>query len=188
MGSADNNEWVNARHSVIHGQGLFARKVIPPETEIIEYIGEKIDKVESESRCLDLLDEAEKTGGAAVYMFTLNDVHDLDGNTEDNDAKLINHSCDPNCEAQIDEEEEEIWIVALREIQKEEELSFNYGFDLASYEDHPCLCGSDNCVGYIVDQDSWPDLKRALASKKAKAKRKEKRLARREKQSKAAKA
>jgi len=184
MGTAANNPWVEIRGSDVHGHGLFATKKIPTETELIEYVGEKIDKIESEKRCLDLLDEAEKTGGAAVYMFTLNDVHDLDGDTDDNDAKLINHSCDPNCEAQIDEEEERIWIVALRDIEKNEELSFNYGFDLKSYEDHPCRCGSDNCVGYIVDEENWGELKRALASKKAKAKRKNKRLSRRKKEGK----
>ena len=49
------------------------------------------------------------------------------------------------------------------------ELSFDYGFDLENYLDHPCRCGSDNCIGYIVGVDYWKELKR-LIRKKAKTK------------------
>ena len=62
---------------------------------------------------------------------------DLDGNLPWNNARLINHSCEPNCEAIT--EDHQIFIYALRDIKAGEELFFNYGFDLESYEDHPCL-------------------------------------------------
>ena len=81
-------------------------------------------------------------------------------------ARYINHSCDPNCEASIDDER--IFIHALRDIEPGEELCFDYGFDIDCYEEHPCLCGKDNCVGYIVSQDQWPELKKRLAKKNAK--------------------
>lgn len=151
--------------SAIHQQGLFATKKIPCDQEIIQYVGEKISKKEGDERAIALAEEREGTGDASVYMFILDDDWDVDGNVPHNTAKLINHSCEPNCEAQIIDDE--IWIVALRDIPKGEELTFDYGFDLDHYEDHPCRCGSANCVGYIVAKEYWPDLKKALAKKKA---------------------
>ena len=95
----------------------------------------------------------------------------FDGNVDWNTARLVNHSCEPNCEAQINEDVG-IWLVALREIEDGEELTFNYGFDLEDYRKHPCHCGSRKCVGYIVGEDYWPKLRRKLKKKKAKAERK----------------
>lgn len=156
--------------SAIHQQGLFASKKIPKNAEIIEYVGEKISTKEGDRRAIDLADEREGTGDASVYMFILDDDHDVDGNVPHNTAKLINHGCDPNCEAQIIDDE--IWIVALREIKKGDELTFDYGFELDHYEDHPCRCGSPKCIGYIVSRDYWPKLQAKLAKKKAAAKKK----------------
>ena len=34
--------------------------------------------------------------------------------------------------------------------------------DWEDYEDHECYCGSDNCVGYILDEEYWPRLKRKV--------------------------
>ena len=76
---------------------------------------------------------------------------------------FINHSCEPNCEAWI--EEKKIFLYALRDIEAGEELTFDYGFDIENYEDHPCLCGADGCVGYIVSRDQWKELKERLADK-----------------------
>ena len=54
-----------------------------------------------------------------------------------NTARLVNHSCNPNCEAQIDDDLN-IWLVATRDIENDEELSFNYGFGLDDFEKHLC--------------------------------------------------
>jgi hypothetical protein len=99
-------------------------------------------------------------------MFILNDEWDIDGNTESNEARLVNHSCDPNTEAQI-WDDKEIWFVALRDIQPGEELFYNYGFEVDTWEEHPCRCGAERCVGYIVDEEYWPQLRRKIAAKKA---------------------
>src|SRR5262245_8346460 len=130
-------ELVLYRSSGIHGMGGFARKDISKETNIVEYVGERISKAESLRRC-ELNNE---------YIFDLDEEHDLDGNVEWNPARFVNHSCSPNCEAQWDEEH--IWIVALRDIRAGEELTFNYGYDLIDFREHPCRCGAPNCVGYI---------------------------------------
>ena len=87
--------WI-VRRSSIHHQGLFARSDIPPDTPVIEYIGEKITKAESDRRGQALLEKSRKTGGAAVYIFSLNSRYDIDGALTGNPARLINHSCDPN--------------------------------------------------------------------------------------------
>ena len=162
------SKWVEVRDSVIHGRGVYSACHIPEETEVIEYVGELIDKEESEKRAWAQIAVAEETGDAAVYIFTLNEEFDIDGSMEWNTARLINHSCDPNCEAFTVEEEdrERIVIYAKRDIEPGEELSFDYGFDLECYEDHPCRCGSDNCIGYIVSQDQWPELRKLLKKKK----------------------
>lgn len=135
---ADSTKWLKFRYSEIEGRGAFARKAIPSGTRVIEYIGRRITKEESAKLCEDFNE----------YIFDLNSDYDLDGNVDWNPARLINHSCDPNCEAEQDDET--IWIVATRDIPKGAEVTFNYGYSLENYRDYPCKCGTDDCVGYIV--------------------------------------
>lgn len=149
------------RNSPIHGTGLFARRTIEPEETILEYVGERIDKEESNRRGLQQMERAKDSAEGAVYIFEVNDEYDLDGNHPDNDARLMNHSCDPNCEAQQDEEDR-IWLVAVKTVQAGEELTFDYGYDIAHFLDHPCKCGSPNCVGYIVRTDQRDQLKKMI--------------------------
>jgi SET domain-containing protein len=127
--------------SPIHGLGGFAKRTIGTGARILEYVGERISKSESLRRC-------EQNNG---YIFSLNAEEDLDGNVAWNPARLINHSCTPNCEAEL--EEGRIWIVARRDIDPGEEVTFNYGYDLVDYRDHPCRCGSAGCVGYMVAEE-----------------------------------
>lgn len=159
------------RSSSIHNRGVFAACDIEAETPILEYVGEKITKKESERRAIELVERARETGEAAVYIFTLNSRYDIDGAKGENPARYINHSCDPNCEAFV--EKGRIWIYAKRAIQAGEELCYNYGFDADTWEDHPCRCGTERCVGFIVDEEHWPTLKRKLKQYIAKGRRKE---------------
>ena len=154
------SELCEVRGSEIHGRGVYATSFIPKETRIIEYIGELIDKKVSEKRAVSQHEKSVKTGDAAVYIFTLSKNYDIDGNVPWNTARLINHSCNPNCEAWIIGRR--IYIYSLRDIQAGEELAFDYGFDVDCYEDHPCRCGSDNCVGYIVSRSQWAELSERL--------------------------
>lgn len=168
-GERCDSRWCEVRSSGIHGRGLFAKRRIPEGTPIIEYVGERIDKEESNRRGWARIAYAKRTGDAAVYIFTLDDLHDIDGNIPENAARLINHSCDPNCEAYI--EDGAIWIGALRDIEKGEELFYNYGFDLESWQDHPCRCGAARCIGYIASEEHWPELRKRIARKASRAKR-----------------
>ena len=126
--------------SPIHGTGMFARQTIPTSARVIEYVGERINKQESLRRC--------EQGNERI--FSLNDEQDLDGNVAWNPARFINHSCDPNCDAEVDDGR--IWIIARRDIPAGEEITFNYGYDLEDYKDYVCNCGATNCVGYIVGE------------------------------------
>jgi SET domain-containing protein len=154
------NAFCEVRQSPIHGRGVFASRSIRKGTRIIQYVGEKIDKEESNRRGLELFEESQKTGGAAVYIFDLNEEWDLDGNKDYNDARLINHSCEPN--AEMLNEDDELWLYALRDIRAGEEISFDYGYDLEHFLDHPCRCGTNSCVGFIVSQSQWKQLKKRL--------------------------
>jgi hypothetical protein len=153
------------RQSAIHNCGVFAAADIPPDTRIVEYVGERISKKESARRGLELMERSKATGEAAVYIFTLNSRYDLDGSQGENPARYINHSCEPNCQAYI--ERGRIFIYSLRRIRRGEELTYNYGFDWDTWEEHPCLCGKPKCVGYIVDKKHWPRLRRVLKKRGA---------------------
>jgi SET domain-containing protein len=139
--------WTEVRDSQIHGGGLFATKAIPAGTRIIEYLGEKITKAQALVEC----------GAGNHFVFTLDDEFDLNGNFEWNTARFINHSCAPNCEAELDEDR--VWILALRDIAAGEELTYNYGYDLEEYREHPCRCGSKDCLGFIVAEEFFPMLR-----------------------------
>lgn len=156
--------YCEVRGSEIHGRGVYAAKFIPKGTKIIEYVGELIDKQESERRGVSQHAKSVKTGDAAVYIFTLSKRYDIDGNVPWNTARLINHSCEPNCEAWI--EGRKIFIHSICDIVEGAELTFDYGFDVDCYEDHPCRCGKQGCIGYIVSRSQWSDLEERLKAKK----------------------
>jgi uncharacterized protein len=159
--------WHVLRRSSIHNRGVFAAREIPRGQRVVEYVGERINKTEGKRRADALLAKSKKTGGAAVYIFDMNSRWDLDGDIPGNDAKYINHSCEPNC--QVYDVRGRLFITAKRRLYAGEELTYNYGFDLEHWEEHPCRCGSPHCVGYIVDRKYWKKLA-ADIQKKASAK------------------
>ena len=124
--------------SKIHRRGVFASKLILKGKFIIEYTGEKIRYREGVRR--DKLQELK----GAFYVFRLNKQWSVDGATG-GDARLINHSCNPNCIYR--RRGGKIWICARRNIRKGEELSYDY--DATTTVDHSCRCGSRNCKGFI---------------------------------------
>lgn len=143
------NEWLELRGSPIHGLGAFARVDIPKRTRIIEYTGEKISNAEADRRYDDAAMRRHHT-----FLFILNDRTCLDAAYEGNEARFINHSCDPNCEAVI--ERGHIWIDAVKAIPAGTELVYDYQYeDDAEYTEedlrfYACKCGAPNCRGTIV--------------------------------------
>jgi SET domain-containing protein len=150
--NAPPNAYLVFRDSGIHGTGAFADRAIPAATRIIEYVGEQITKEESARRC-----EANNQ-----YIFSLTEEIDLDGNVEWNPARLINHSCAPNCESECIEGR--IWIIALRDIAPGTEITFNYGYDLEDFEEHPCRCGAQGCIGFIVAEEFHEEVRKRMNS------------------------
>ena len=134
------------KKSNIDNRGLYANRDIKDGTKIIEYKGKIVTKKKVE-------EDTKFDNDKAIYLFNLNKKYDLDGDFKFNTARLINHSCNPNCE--VDGRGLKLWIFALRNIKKNEELTYDYGFSYdKDFKDYICKCGSDNCCGYIVREGS----------------------------------
>ena len=132
--------------SKISNKGLVATKDIKIDKKIIEYKGRLISKKETESN--DKFDNDKH-----IYLFNINKKYDLDGVYKYNTARLINHSCNPNCE--VTGKDTKLWISSIKNIKKGEELSYDYGFGFDEfYKDFPCKCRSSNCCGYIIREGS----------------------------------
>ena len=157
---------IEIKSSPIHGRGIFAVRNFKEGEKIIEYVGEKIRKKESTRRAIRAMERARlDPSKGAVYIFDLDENWDIDGDVEWNEARLINHSCAPNCETSI--REGHIWILAMVHIKKGDELLYNYGYDLEHYTQHPCRCGAPTCVGYIVSESEWEKLRKMVAENSA---------------------
>ena len=134
------------KKSNIDNRGLYAATNIKRNTKIIEYKGKIITSKQSETN-------PKFDNGKAIYLFNINKRFDLDGDYKFNTARLINHSCDPNCE--VFGSGLKVWVYAMKNIKKGEELSYDYGFSFdEDYKNYPCKCRSRNCVGYIIREGS----------------------------------
>jgi SET domain-containing protein len=167
------DDFLIVKDSGIHGKGVFARKYISSGKRLIKYEGEKVSHKEGVKRCKKSMRKARKNyayGG--VYIFELDDNYSIDGDVPKNHAKYINHSCDPNCD--VDIEGEDIWIYSKRDIKEGEELFFEYGFDMEgeyfNFKDNPCRCGAKKCPGYIVSCEDWTKLKKRIEQEKRESK------------------
>jgi SET domain-containing protein len=109
---------IERRRSTVHGWGIFATVRIPKNTRIIHYAGEKITHGESRKR------EAAYMRQGRIWCFLLNSRWVIDGAVGGNLARFINHSCRPNCYAQI--LDGVIWVRASKTIEAGEELTYNY--------------------------------------------------------------
>lgn len=143
------------RKSAIHGNGIFAAAPIAKGERLIEYKGRR-----RTHREVDEGDTGDVESGH-TFLFTLNEDWVIDANFEGNDARWINHSCNPNCEAVLEEDEDDpkasrVFIHAMRAIKQGQELTYDYGITLA--ERHTprlkkiwaCRCGSRNCTGTML--------------------------------------
>lgn len=73
------------------------------------------------------------------------------------EADWVNHSCTPNAGLNG-----QIMLVAMRDIQRGEEITFDYAMsDGTPYDEFDCMCGSLDCRGYVSGND-WrlPELQR----------------------------
>ena len=137
------------RRSAIQGRGCFATRTIRKGQRIVEYTGEHIDHEEADRRYVE-----DGMARHHTFLFVLDDDTVLDGKVGGNESRFINHSCEPNCEAVI--EDDAIWIHALRTIREGEELVYDYQYertDAHTEEDerfYACRCGTPSCRGSIL--------------------------------------
>lgn len=157
------------RASAIQGKGAFATQPISKDTRIIEYLGERISQEEADARYDDSAMSRHHT-----FLFSVDDDIVIDAGREGNDARFINHSCNPNCQAFL--EKKRIFIYALRDIAVGEELSYDYGYERVEGMDaederlYVCRCGAANCRGTILAPPAEPKKKEDKPRKKSSSK------------------
>jgi uncharacterized protein len=159
---------VEVRNSPIHGAGVFALRRIRKGTTIIEYLGDRVTHEEVDERYADKLETDSHT-----FLFTVNSKIVIDAGSNGNDARFINHSCDPNCESTI--KNKRVFIEAIRTIQPGEELNYDYAIGRDS-DDEPnvdevfaCRCGAANCRGSMLEPVKKPRVRRKKRARKASA-------------------
>ena len=143
------NKYFVIRNSRVHGRGAFALKPIRKGTRLVEYVGESITPEESDKRYDDTNVKNHHT-----FLFSVDKRKVIDATYGGNEARFINHSCDPNCDAII--EKRRVYIEANRTIRTGEELAYDYNYERtpkttkADERLYKCLCGADECRGTIV--------------------------------------
>jgi uncharacterized protein len=136
---------IEVRKSDVHGRGVYAMQFIPEGTRIIEYTGERTSWEAAPN------DENDPH----TFNFGLDNGQVINPQIGGNDARWINHSCDPNCEA--NEEADRIFIDAICDIQPGEELFYDYGLEIdepitkETKKKYACHCGSSKCRGTMLD-------------------------------------
>merc|ERR1712029_984800 len=137
-------EWrqnVVLARSRIQGLGLYAARDLEKGQMIIEYIGEVI-----RSNLTDIREKRYEDQNRGIYMFRLDDERVVDATMTGGEARYINHSCDPNCVTEtVELADTHIIIFAARRINRGEELSYDYKFDIEDDNKIPCACGAKNC-------------------------------------------
>ncbi|HEY0779740.1 MAG TPA: SET domain-containing protein-lysine N-methyltransferase [Gemmatirosa sp.] len=134
--------------SPMHGTGAFAICAIPAGTRLVEYAGERITPAEAERRYPEMPGVAYHTQLFAIDGPDGEEVI-VDAAVDGNVARFINHSCDPNCDAIVDDGR--IWITTVRDVAAGEELAYDYAFVLqerhtpAAKRRYPCYCGAATC-------------------------------------------
>lgn len=148
-GSTRANPYFELRRSPIQGRGAFAVRPIRKGTRIIEYTGERISPGEADRRYDD-----GSMGRHHTFLFSVDKRTVIDAGVNGNDARFINHSCAPNCEA-VDIGGR-IYIEAIRSIAPGEELTYDYAYERDGTEDetwervYGCKCGAPTCRGTIL--------------------------------------
>ncbi len=136
-------------NSPMQGLGVFATQRIAAGVRLIEYAGERLTPEQADARYPEASGDRHHT-----FLFAIDDRVVIDAAVGGNQARFINHSCDPNCDAVI--EDGRIWIETIRDVEAGEELAYDYAYVLA--ERHtpaakrrfPCHCGAARCRGTIL--------------------------------------
>jgi len=140
---------IQARKSGIHGKGVFAVQDIAEGETLIEYVGEIISWKEAQRR-----HPHDPSDPNHTFYFHVDEDRVIDAKVGGNSSRWINHSCNPNCEA--DEDGGRVFIKALRNIKAGTELNYDYGLILDEpytakvKAEYPCWCGAKQCRGTLL--------------------------------------
>ena len=140
---------IQVRRSGVHGKGVYALKDLAEGETLIEYGGEVISWKEALRR-----HPHDPLNPNHTFYFHIDDKHVIDGKQGGNSSRWINHSCQPNCEA--DENGGRVFIKALHNIAAGQELFYDYGLIIdAKYTpellaEYPCWCGAKTCRGTLL--------------------------------------
>jgi SET domain-containing protein len=140
---------ISVRSSPIHGKGVFALAAIARSELICEYKGERVPWVVAMRRS-----PRDATQPDHTFFFDLGNGFVIDGAVGGNSARWINHSCDPNCEPELDGDR--IFVRAMRRIAAGDELSIDYALvgdepkTKKLRERYACRCGARNCRGTMI--------------------------------------
>ena len=162
---------IQVRRSGVHGKGVFALQDIAEGETLIEYVGEVISWDEAQDRHPHDPEDPNHT-----FYFHMNEDRVIDALFGGNSSRWINHSCDPNCEA--DEDNDRIFIKAIRNIKAGEELNYDYGLIIDEpytkklKAEYPCWCGSANCRGTLLSPKERKDTPKTPSQKKTQGKSK----------------
>lgn len=143
---------VEARNSPIHGQGVYAVAPIRKGMRIIEYLGDRISHAEADRRY-----EGKDEDDGHTFLFIASTRTVIDAGVDGNEARFINHHCDPNCETVI--ENSRVFIDAARNIKPGEELGYDYQLTWESTDEpaelalYQCRCGAKKCRGTMLDRE-----------------------------------
>ncbi|KAL0973739.1 hypothetical protein UPYG_G00210310 [Umbra pygmaea] len=129
------------------GWGLRAVSDIKKGAFVNEYVGEVIDEEECRAR----IRHAQENDICNFYMLTLDKDRIIDAGPKGNQARFMNHCCQPNCETQkwTVNGDTRVGLFALEEIPKGVELTFNYNLECLGNGKTVCKCGAPNCSGFL---------------------------------------
>ncbi|KAM7000651.1 histone-lysine N-methyltransferase, H3 lysine-36 specific [Tautogolabrus adspersus] len=129
------------------GWGLRGMSDIKKGAFVSEYVGEVIDEEECRAR----IRHAQENDICNFYMLTLDKDRIIDAGPKGNQARFMNHSCQPNCETQkwTVNGDTRVGLFALQDIPQGEELKFNYNLECLGNGKTACKCGAPNCSGFL---------------------------------------
>jgi uncharacterized protein len=112
-------EFLAVRPSQSHGLGVFATRALAAGTRVLEYTGERISHAEGAARYDD-----ERGSYAHTLLFTVDRSTVIDGGAGGGPGRYVNHSCEPNCEAVL--EDDRVFFETIRAVPAGDELTYDY--------------------------------------------------------------